>query len=214
VKLPFSDNAHSRSLSFSQPATAVARARRPRPQHLHHRRRLGDWIDHHPFSDTFPAAAREPPALVLPVFLKRRDSSRLHSPLRYHVFAGRTSAFPCLPNSCDTCHPELRSISIRYTAPAAILCPETRPSITSDPRAPRPNDANMFTAQKMIRRKKNVKKGIQFCLMVCGASGTGESLSISLAPTRPALIAFCFHRPDHLRQHSLRQARPLAQGRR
>jgi len=27
--------------------------------------------------------------------------------------------------------------------------------------------------QKMIRRKKNVKKGIQFCLMVCGASGTG-----------------------------------------
>jgi cell division control protein 11 len=34
----------------------------------------------------------------------------------------------------------------------------------------------MFTAQKMIRRKKNVKKGIQFCLMVCGASGTGESL--------------------------------------
>jgi cell division control protein 11 len=33
----------------------------------------------------------------------------------------------------------------------------------------------MFTTQKMIRRKKNVKKGIQFCLMVCGASGTGES---------------------------------------
>ena len=25
-----------------------------------------------------------------------------------------------------------------------------------------------------MRRKKNVKKGIQFCLMVCGASGTGE----------------------------------------
>lgn len=31
----------------------------------------------------------------------------------------------------------------------------------------------MFRPQKMIRRKKNVKKGIQFCLMVCGASGTG-----------------------------------------
>lgn len=28
-------------------------------------------------------------------------------------------------------------------------------------------------SQKVIRRKKNVKKGIQFCLMVCGASGTG-----------------------------------------
>lgn len=27
--------------------------------------------------------------------------------------------------------------------------------------------------QIQIRRKKNVKKGIQFCLMVCGASGTG-----------------------------------------
>jgi hypothetical protein len=31
----------------------------------------------------------------------------------------------------------------------------------------------LFTRQ--IRRKKNVKKGIQFCLMVCGASGTGIS---------------------------------------
>ena len=36
--------------------------------------------------------------------------------------------------------------------------------------------SNMLTSrQKMIRRKKNVKKGIQFCLMVCGASGTGTS---------------------------------------
>ena len=25
-----------------------------------------------------------------------------------------------------------------------------------------------------MRRKKNFKKGIQFCLMVCGASGTGK----------------------------------------
>lgn len=35
--------------------------------------------------------------------------------------------------------------------------------------------ANTIGLQKMIRRKKNVKKGIQFCLMVCGASGTGTS---------------------------------------
>jgi cell division control protein 11 len=42
----------------------------------------------------------------------------------------------------------------------------------------------MFTQQKMIRRKKNVKKGIQFCLMVCGASGTGESPFIALRPDR------------------------------
>lgn len=43
----------------------------------------------------------------------------------------------------------------------------------------------------MIRRKKNVKKGIQFCLMVCGASGTGTSMlghiclrSMLLTPSR------------------------------
>lgn len=32
-----------------------------------------------------------------------------------------------------------------------------------------------------MRRKKNVKKGIQFCLMVCGASGTGESRFLHIA---------------------------------
>jgi cell division control protein 11 len=32
---------------------------------------------------------------------------------------------------------------------------------------------------KMIRRKKNVKKGIQFCLMVCGASGTGRTTFVN-----------------------------------
>ena len=30
--------------------------------------------------------------------------------------------------------------------------------------------------QIKMRRKKNFKKGIQFCLMVCGASGTGKQL--------------------------------------
>ncbi|KAG8422133.1 Cell division control protein 11 [Metarhizium acridum] len=34
-------------------------------------------------------------------------------------------------------------------------------------------------ATKMIRRKKNVKKGIQFCLMVCGASGTGRTTFVN-----------------------------------
>lgn len=35
--------------------------------------------------------------------------------------------------------------------------------------------ARALTTIQMLktRRKKNVKKGIQFCLMVCGASGTG-----------------------------------------
>lgn len=46
-----------------------------------------------------------------------------------------------------------------------------------------------YTSQKMIRRKKNVKKGIQFCLMVCGASGTGEfDLPRSFAVPGPALV--------------------------
>ncbi|KAG9257771.1 putative septin AspA [Emericellopsis atlantica] len=31
----------------------------------------------------------------------------------------------------------------------------------------------------MFRRKKNVKKGIQFCLMVCGASGTGRTTFVN-----------------------------------
>ncbi|KIW04505.1 uncharacterized protein PV09_04261 [Verruconis gallopava] len=30
-----------------------------------------------------------------------------------------------------------------------------------------------------VRRKKNVKKGIQFCLMVCGASGTGRTTFVN-----------------------------------
>lgn len=44
--------------------------------------------------------------------------------------------------------------------------------------------------QKMIRRKKNVKKGIQFCLMVCGASGTGKSTTPH--HTHPILHIFSF----------------------
>jgi septin family protein len=38
----------------------------------------------------------------------------------------------------------------------------------------------------MIGRKKNVKKGIQFCLMVCGASGTGMT-ALKLLPLEQGL---------------------------
>lgn len=31
----------------------------------------------------------------------------------------------------------------------------------------------------MLRRKKNVKKGIQFSLIVCGASGTGRTTFVN-----------------------------------
>ncbi|CRK27930.1 hypothetical protein BN1708_015006 [Verticillium longisporum] len=37
----------------------------------------------------------------------------------------------------------------------------------------------MSSPAKMMRRKKNVKKGIQFCLMVCGASGTGRTTFVN-----------------------------------
>merc|ERR1712000_654778 len=39
--------------------------------------------------------------------------------------------------------------------------------------------AKMSSSAKMFRRKKNVKKGIQFCLMVCGASGTGRTTFVN-----------------------------------
>ncbi|OJJ99892.1 hypothetical protein ASPACDRAFT_43526 [Aspergillus aculeatus ATCC 16872] len=38
--------------------------------------------------------------------------------------------------------------------------------------------SSSFSAPK-LRRKKNVKKGIQFCLMVCGASGTGRTTFVN-----------------------------------
>ncbi|KAJ1711380.1 septin spn3 [Aspergillus flavus] len=38
--------------------------------------------------------------------------------------------------------------------------------------------SSAFNAIK-LRRKKNVKKGIQFCLMVCGASGTGRTTFVN-----------------------------------
>lgn len=38
-----------------------------------------------------------------------------------------------------------------------------------------------------LRRKKNVKKGIQFCLMVCGASGTGRTTFVNTLCGRSVL---------------------------
>lgn len=45
----------------------------------------------------------------------------------------------------------------------------------------------MSSTQKMIRRKKNVKKGIQFCLMVCGASGTGRTTFVNTLCSKSVL---------------------------
>ena len=46
--------------------------------------------------------------------------------------------------------------------------------------------SNSMNAVK-LRRKKNVKKGIQFCLMVCGASGTGRTTFVNTLCGRTVL---------------------------
>lgn len=43
------------------------------------------------------------------------------------------------------------------------------------------------TSAIKLRRKKNVKKGIQFCLMVCGASGTGRTTFVNTLCGRQVL---------------------------
>jgi cell division control protein 11 len=45
----------------------------------------------------------------------------------------------------------------------------------------------MSTSAIKLRRKKNVKKGIQFCLMVCGASGTGRTTFVNTLCGREVL---------------------------
>lgn len=58
--------------------------------------------------------------------------------------------------------------------------------------------------QMKIRRKKNVKKGIQFSLMVCGASGTGAHIYLLCLLANEPLTPF--FRPNYFRQYTLRQA--------
>jgi len=45
----------------------------------------------------------------------------------------------------------------------------------------------MSTSALRLRKKKNVKKGIQFCLMVCGASGTGRTTFVNTLCNRSVL---------------------------
>lgn len=45
----------------------------------------------------------------------------------------------------------------------------------------------MSSSAIKLRRKKNVKKGIQFCLMVCGASGTGRTTFVNTLCGQPVL---------------------------
>ncbi|KAK0277882.1 Cell division control protein 11 [Friedmanniomyces endolithicus] len=47
--------------------------------------------------------------------------------------------------------------------------------------------SSMSTSALRLRKKKNVKKGIQFCLMVCGASGTGRTTFVNTLCNRSVL---------------------------
>ncbi|TKA80907.1 hypothetical protein B0A55_01677 [Friedmanniomyces simplex] len=47
--------------------------------------------------------------------------------------------------------------------------------------------SSMSTSAIRLRKKKNVKKGIQFCLMVCGASGTGRTTFVNTLCNRSVL---------------------------
>ncbi|KAJ5966364.1 Septin [Penicillium waksmanii] len=48
-----------------------------------------------------------------------------------------------------------------------------------------------------IRRKKNVKKGIQFCVMVCGASGTGRTTFVNTLCGKQVLEGKDADDPEH-----------------
>ena len=85
-------------------------------------------------------------------------------------------------------HLSTRLSVIRSAAPPAehLATAETFAS-TPPPRYPTPNTMSAAGSAIKIRRKKNVKKGIQFCLMVCGASGTGRTTFVNTLCGRPVL---------------------------
>ena len=53
-----------------------------------------------------------------------------------------------------------------------------------------------------LRRKKNVKKGIQFCLMVCGASGTGRTTFVNTLCQKAVLPHLDSDAPPYLDSES------------
>jgi cell division control protein 11 len=61
--------------------------------------------------------------------------------------------------------------------------------------------ANTIPGPK-LRRKKNVKKGIQFCLMVCGASGTGRTTFVNTLCQKAVLNHFDSEAPPYLDSES------------
>jgi hypothetical protein len=102
-----------------------------------------------------------------------------------------------------------RPSCLLYVRPRPSL-PANTPCRCSPQRRRQFHPAHVLTVLQMLktRKKKNVKKGIQFCLMVCGASGTG-TWPWHAGPTKELTIHL---RTDDLRKHPLRQEGPAAQG--
>ncbi|OQE19451.1 hypothetical protein PENSTE_c015G03671 [Penicillium steckii] len=60
-----------------------------------------------------------------------------------------------------------------------------------------------------IRRKKNVKKGIQFCLMVCGASGTGRTTFVNTLCGKQVLEGKDADDPEHAHEEEGVRIKPV-----
>ncbi|KAJ5099468.1 hypothetical protein N7532_006469 [Penicillium argentinense] len=63
-----------------------------------------------------------------------------------------------------------------------------------------------------IRRKKNVKKGIQFCLMVCGASGTGRTTFVNTLCGKQVLEGKDADDPEHAHEEEGVRIKPVTVG--
>ncbi|KND87734.1 Septin spn3, partial [Tolypocladium ophioglossoides CBS 100239] len=79
----------------------------------------------------------------------------------------------------DRTHAPARSFVSSISPPQTLHGAADSPPSPSFSPSREPPPARMSSPAKMIRRKKNVKKGIQFCLMVCGASGTGRTTFVN-----------------------------------
>src|SRR5690606_6474820 len=82
-----------------------------------------DWIEHRPFSIILPSAAC---GLVLPVPPKNATRTDSTPPHQYHVFSGRTSAFPCLTSTLISAITTVVAFQSNFPPVSAASRPDTR----------------------------------------------------------------------------------------
>ena len=154
------------------------------------------WVDASPSQETATgvADASEPLCIAQGAAANVSKISRRHlrTTIESHAPVSRPSRL-ILVCSCLAPGFDSKTHSTRIAHSPRCLqydSPETTSPLAAHytPAAHRGNTAlrapttTLLTRRQMLktRRKKNVKKGIQFCLMVCGASGTG-----TLRPGQP-----------------------------